>query len=255
MIIGALLLGVVATTSAEETIQGAPSVRDFSEIQAGPLLVTPDESGRFATLTVDTSIDVACSVVYGPDDSFGLIAVDSDMGGGAHSDHHPIMGGLAPDTQYRYRVQGTAPDGTIYVSDIDTFRTPPEPADTLTNHALAATVTGVSSEFSDGFRAAYAFDGDPTTEWSSRGDGDAAWVEVDLGAPTTIAEVLFKTRSMSDGSATTGMFSVTADGAEFGPFAVDEPARVDTTARIWRFDVTSSTGGNTGAVEILMLGE
>jgi len=34
---------------------------------------------------------VACSVVYGTDDSFGLIAVDSDMDGGAHADHHPLQ--------------------------------------------------------------------------------------------------------------------------------------------------------------------
>lgn len=243
-----LLLGVFATTSAQ-------AVQDFSVIQAGPLEVVPDESGRFATLTVDTSIDVACSVVYGPDETFGLIAVDSDMDGGAHTDHHPIMGGLEPDTEYQYRVQGTAPDGAIYVSEVFDFRTPPAPVGGPTNLALNGSVSGVSSEFSDSFGATNAFDGDATTEWSSGGDGNDAWIEIDLGEPMAISDVVFRTRSMGDGSATTQTFSVTADGVELGTFAVDEPAQLDTEAQVLRFDVEASTGGNTGTVDILIFGE
>ena len=34
--------------------------------------------------------------------------------------------------------------------------------------------------------AELAFDGDPTTEWSSRDDGNDAWVQIDLGAPVAI---------------------------------------------------------------------
>ncbi len=249
---GAIALTVLLVLGLTAQVSAAPT-QAFSEIQASPVIITPDPSGRSAILAVDTSIDVACSVVYGVDDSFGMIAVDNDMDGGAHADHSPVLGGLQPDTEYRYRLQGTAADGTIYVSDVMTFRTPPEPVGGPTNLALAGTVSGVSSEFSDAFAAANAFDGDGTTEWSSRGDGDDAWIELDLGAPRAISEIVFRTRSMSDGTATTETYSITADGELLGEFPADKTTSLDVTAQLLRFDVVSSSGGNTGAVEILVL--
>ncbi len=243
-----LVLGVVATASADQ-------LEDFSAIQGSPVTVTPDPSGRSAILDVDTTIDVACSVVYGTDETFGLIAVDSDMGGGAHADHRPVMGGLMPDTDYQYRFQGAAPDGTIYVSEVMTFRTPAAPVGGPQNYALDAVVSGVSSEFSDAFGAANAFDGDGTTEWSSSGDGDEAWVEIDLGSVQPIARIEFVTRAMNDGTSITETYRVTADGTELGVFTADEPASVNVEAQVLRFDVVTSTGGNTGAVEILVLAE
>lgn len=243
-----LVLGLAATAGAQE-------VRPFAEIQASPISVEPDPSGRSAILTVETSIDVACSVVYGTDASFGLIAVDDDMSGGAHADHHPLMGGLEPDTEYVYRVQGTAPDGTLYVSEVFTFTTPPAPIGGARNLALDATVIDVSSEFSDGFAGANAIDGDPSTEWSTSGDGDDAYLTIDLGGPRDIGAVAFRTRSMSDGSATTSTFTVTADDGEtFGPFEIGaDPVELAITASTLRFDVETSSGGNTGAIEIEVL--
>jgi hypothetical protein len=232
---------------------GAQSLRDFAEIQATPVTVTPDPSGRSALLEVDTTIDVACSVVYGTDTTFGLIAVDSDMDGGAHTDHSPVMGSLEPDTEYRYRLQGTAPDGSMYVSEVMTFRTPPEPVGGPLNVALGATILDASSEFSEAFAAERAFDGDATTAWSSRGDGDDAWVEIDLGAERRIDELSFRTRSMSDGTSITQTYRVSADGVDIGTFEADKTVAVDLEARVLRFDVESSTGGNTGAIEILVL--
>jgi len=241
-----LVLGVAAVATAQD-------IRDFEDIAASPVTVTPDASGRFAVLTVDTSIDVACSVVYGTDDGFGLIAVDADMNGGAHADHHPVMGGLEPETDYLYRLQGTAPDGTIYISDTFTFSTPAA-VSLGTNLALDATIVGVSSEWSDAFAAERAFDGDRTTEWSTRGDGNEAWVEIDLGSPQAIGDVIFHTRSMSDGSAITARYTVTVDDVVHGPFPVDEPfgalEDLGVVAQVLRFDVDVSTGGNTGATEI-----
>lgn len=241
-----LALGLMAGVNAQ-------TLRDFEEIQASPVTITPDPSGRSAILEVETAIDVACSVVYGTDASFGLIAVDSDMGGGAHADHRPLLGGLEPDTEYVYRLQGTAPDGTLYVSEVMSFRTPPEPVGGPTNLALGATVSGVSSEFSDAFAAANAIDGDASTAWSSRGDGDDAWIEIDLGALRSIDEVVFRTRSMSDGTATTETFALTADDEPVGVFAADTTIDVDLEARVLRFDVETSTGGNTGAIDLLVL--
>ena len=241
-----LVLGAMAYASAAD-------VRDFEDIAASDVVITPDPSGRAATLEVDTSIDVACSVVYGTDESFGLIAVDNDMDGGAHAEHQPVMGGLEPATTYRYRLQGTAPDGTLYVSEVMSFETPAA-AEGPANLALGATVVDVSSEWSDAFVAENAFDGDPTTEWSTRDDGDDAWVEVDLGARQALGEIVFRTRSMSDGSAITDTFTLTADGVVYGPFPVDQAiAPGEVTAQVLRFDVAASTGGNTGAIEILVL--
>ncbi len=244
-----LTLGVMAYTSATD-------VRDFEEIIASEVVITPDPSGRAVILEVETTVDAACSVVYGTDGSFGLIAVDSDMDGGAHADHSPVLGGLEPATTYLYRLQGTATDGTIFVSEVMSFATPDAPVGP-DNLALGATVTGVSSEWSDAFAAENAFDGDPTTEWSSKGDGDEAWIEVDLGTPHPIGDVTFRTRSMSDGSATTASYSVVADGVEYGSFMADEPfsglADVGIVAQVLRFDVETSTGGNTGAIEIEVL--
>lgn len=241
-----LVLGTVASASAGP-------LHPFSEIQASPISVAAGPSGRSAVLAVDTTIDVACSVIYGTDESFGLIAVDNDMDGGAHADHHPVLGGLEPDTEYFYRLQGTAPDGVIYVSEVMTFSTPPEPVGGPINLALDATVTGFSSEWSDAFAATNAFDGDATSEWSSRGDGDEAWVEIDLGSSQRIDEVEYRTRSMSDGTAITHNYEVRADGELLGEYPADTLVTIERDARLLRFDVSSSSGGNTGAVEILVL--
>jgi hypothetical protein len=166
-----------------------------------------------------------------------------------------VLGGLEPDSTYQYRLQGTAADGTIYVSEVMTFSTPPAPVGGPPDLARDAVVTGVSSEFSDAFSAANAFDGDGTTEWSTRGDGDDAWVEIDLGDVKAVASISFRTRSMSDGTAVTETFSLTADGELIGTFPADTTVNVAIDAQVLRFDVESSSGGNTGAVEILVLGD
>jgi hypothetical protein len=68
-----------------------------------------------------------------------------------------------------------------------------------------------------------------------------------------IGEVIFRTRSMSDGSSITETYGITADGVDVGEFQADTAAAVDIEARVLRFDVAASSGGNTGAVEILVL--
>ncbi len=131
---------------------------------------------------------------------------------------------------------------------------------TVPNLAVGATVVEVSSVFSDAWAAANAIDGDLSTEWATAADGDCGYLVVDLGRRQAITGVAFLTRSMADGFATAQRYSVTADGgARFGPFPVgmahDERfAAVEMTARRIRFDIESSTGGNTGAVEIRVYG-
>ena len=120
------------------------------------------------------------------------------------------------------------------------------------NIADTARVIDVSSEFSDRFVAENALDGDLSTEWSSLGDGDNAFVVLQFEDTITLSSVRFLTRTMSDGSARTTTFSVVVDDdGRHGPFDADVVvADLALTGRRFRFEVETSTGGNTGAVEI-----
>lgn len=251
VILGAIILAACGTSDSQQ-------VRPFSEIAVADPQIVFDPSGTVATLNVTTNIDAVCAVAYGVDAPAGSIATDQDMGMGGHSDHAAVMTGLEPDTAYQYRLQGVGADGNLYRSDVFTFTTPPGD-DALgafgENLAVGSEVTAVSSEFSDIFTAEHAVDGDLGTEWSSSGDGDDASITIDLGRPVEVQAVAFRTRSMGDGSAVTESFTVIADDETFGPFpAGPEPVETSFTAQIVTFEVESSTGGNTGAVEVQVFG-
>lgn len=223
----------------------------FDEIARGEAVMTSASSGLTASLTVETTIDAVCAVAFGETEDLGHLATDLDMGGVGHSDHAAVLSGLRPNTEYFYRLQGVAADGRLFQSELMTFRTP-EATDAAANDgnvAVGAAVVDFSSQFSSAFAATLAIDGNLNTEWSSRGDGDDAFITIDLGRLAEITAVGFETRSMSDGTATTETFTVTIDGATFGPFPVGT-AGVDTSGQVIRFDVHSSTGGNTGASEV-----
>ena len=246
----ALLFVLVACSSTE----GA-EVGDFSEILAGEVAITPDASGTTATLTVATNIDAVCAVAFGPTEELGSLSTDQDMGGGAHDDHQAVMTGLEPETTYFYRLQGVGVDGRLYSSDLMTFTTPAsnEAAPPGDNVAVDGAVVDVSSQFSEAFAAPFAIDGDLGTEWSSSGDGDDAYLVVDLGGPVEIVGVGFRTRGMSDGTSIANSFTVTIDGDVFGPFPAGPGLAIgalSAVGQVVRFDVATSTGGNTGAVEV-----
>ena len=122
--------------------------------------------------------------------------------------------------------------------------------------AVGAKVVAVSSQYSDAYRASNAVDGNLSTEWASDGDGNRAFITIELQREYKINGVAFITREMSDGSAVTRTFAVVVDGRRrYGPFpagnALDpRTARVSFTGRSLRFEVVRSTGGNTGAAEI-----
>lgn len=240
---------VVACSGTEDS----DSIGDFSEIAVSDPVIEFDPSGTAATLLVTTTVDAVCAVAYGIDGPSGSIATDQDMGaGGGHSDHRAVMTDLQPGAEYQYRLQGVAADGVIYRSDVMTFTTPEATTGAYGgNVAIGATVTNVSSEFSADFSAVNAVDGDLATEWSSRGDGDEAFITIDLGEPVDVTAVGFRTRSMGDGSATTETFTVEVEGATFGPFPAGvAPSEVVFRGQVFTFRVESSTGGNTGAVEV-----
>ena len=82
-----------------------------------------DITSTSATVTAQTSIDVACAVAFGTTTEYGRLAVDSDMGGTGHGDHHPLLTGLEPDTEYHLTFGGIGPDGMVYGYKDLTFRT------------------------------------------------------------------------------------------------------------------------------------
>jgi len=230
------------------------------------LLDVTDDSAR---LHVISTLPVACSVVYGPTLEFGQLSLDADMGGGAHQEHSALLINLQPDTLYYYRFQGTDANGNLYVSEVMTFRTLPESetaTENLASPERGAQIVGVSSNFgsqsNDGrWGALNAFDGNPNTTWSSDGDGDDAWVEVELADRSRITRVEFWTRFMADGTAQITSFTIiTETGEVHGPFELPDAEQsytfeVDIEAKTLRFDVETSSGGNTGAVEIAVYGE
>lgn len=253
-----------ATDSGGGSAALPAGVLAFSEIQASDIVIETDSSGTSAVLNVVTSQDVACAVVYGQTTALGSVATDTDMAGGGHSDHHPQMRGLAPDTTYFYLIEAIGPDGNLYRSDVMQFASEAGSGAPVVqapgpNIAGDGHVTEVSSQFSDAYGGANAIDGDLSTEWSSAGDGDGAYIVLEFDDNMLFKGVGFRTREMSDGTSITNTFTITDEtGNTFGPFDAGPGlaiARVDFLGTVVRIDVDTSTGGNTGAVEIEVYGE
>lgn len=254
-----------AGSDADEVPMG--NVRPLEEVSAsGPPVIT-DITSSSAVLVFDSSVPLVCSVIYGKTTDYGLIATDDDMLG-AHSQHNPFMPGLEPDTEYHYRVQGTAADGALYVSEDMTFRTPaedPGPEVNLLTAAAGARVIAVSSNFGgaaddERWGAGSAVDDSPGTAWSSAGDGDDAFMEIELAGPARLHAVEVWTRSMSNNTAQIFAFTLTTDADQtLGPFDLADASQayrfdIDVVATSLRFDVVSSNGGNTGLVEFAAFG-
>jgi hypothetical protein len=250
--------GMGSSPDDAAVVAGFP-VRPIDEILDGDLVIEPDPSGTSAVLRLTTTIDVACSVVYGSTSDFGGLATDTDMAGGGHRVHQPLMTDLEPGTTVLYRVQGTDAAGNIYVGEIEQFTTPGgDGTAAAPNLSLGATVLETSSDFSDNFAGANAIDGSLSTEWSSRGDGDDAYIVIDLGAEMDISGIGFRTREMSDGTSITNTYTVSIDdGAVLGPFDAGVglvATDLEATGQVFRIEMKETTGGNTGAVEIEIYG-
>lgn len=253
---------------SDEVLAGIPFL-SVDTIIDEELIVTNFASDGTATLPIETSVPVACTIVYGTTPEFGKLSVDQDMDGGTHSSHNPLLLDLEPETTYYFRVQGVDDLGNIYLSEMTTFETPPQ-QEAENNNLLSpengAEIIGYSSAFGDADMDATwgigsAFDGSQNSAWSSAGDGDDAFVEVQLAGMASISEVEFWTRSMSNNTAQIFEFTVTTDSGEmYGPFTLPDASQsyvfeVEFEAETLRFDVTDSNGGNTGAVEIAVYGE
>ena len=132
-----------------------------------------------------------------------------------------------------------------------------------TNVALldnGARVAAVSSNFGGGdndsrFGAANALDGDAATEWSSDGDGDVAFLEVAFAQAHDLHTVTVQTRTMGSTAEIEAFRLIAGDGIDLGTFELPGPNRsyrfeVDVTTDRLRFEVVSSSGGNTGLVDL-----
>jgi hypothetical protein len=266
-----LFLIAACSTGADDTnsLTDGYTFKSIDEIIDQELEVTNFAGDGSATLPIQTSIPVACTVVYGTTPEFGSLSLDQDMAGGAHSDHSPLLSGIEPETEYYFRVQGVDDDGIVYLSDVMTFTTPELEESESTNLAssgLGSVIVGFSSAFGgadllDRWGAGGAFDDNPNTEWSSAGDGDEAWVEIKLAKRAQIDSVAFQSRAMNDGSAITKSFTITTgEGDEYGPYDLPDAGGAYTfdtaiEAQIIRFALTETTGGNTGVVDIAVYGQ
>ncbi len=252
-------LGLMACTSEDRL---AAEVRPFAEVQASEFSFETDPTNPSrAVFRVTTTEPMICAIVWGEDASLGNFNNSLNMAGTGIVQHDVLLPGAEPGVEYTFVVQGTTADGTLYRSEVSTFtltelESVAPPSDTRPNLALGASVTDVSSEFGSAFAAANAVDGDLSTEWSTAGDGDEAFITIDLGEPVEVGGVEFLTRSMTDGSAITDTFALRVDGGEtLGPFPAGNPAEtatahVSVTGQVLTFEVVTSSGGNTGAVEI-----
>ena len=126
-------------------------------------------------------------------------------------------------------------------------------------------VIGVSSNFGNAandsaFGADNALDGDPATEWSSNGDGNNAWIEIELSTETHVTSLGFWTRTMGTSAEIFSLRVITDRGEVYGPFELDGADSIyyfDTpfTAKRLRFESVHTSGGNTGALEIEVYGK
>jgi hypothetical protein len=266
LLMGSAGIAQAATTAASAvapTRAAALVAQPVEPFIVGPLAVS-DVTSSSATLKISTTVDLACVVVFGTANSFGRLALDSDMGASAHRDHRVLMRGLEPDTVYRYRLQGSGPDGTLYASNTMTFRTamlsgqPDALGVNVATAAQGARVTRASSEFSSAFGAANAIDGNASTEWSTAGDGNAALITVTLPKPVTVSGFGLWTRTMGSSAQIRRFEVLNENGDRFGPFDVADAKSVHRFAatgsgRTFTFRVLDSSGGNTGAVEVEVL--
>lgn len=261
-----LIAGACGGASEESRSRSGPEfVRPFSEVQAAPVVfeADPSDPGR-AIARVTTTVPMICAIVWGVDERFGRFNNSLSMNGTGIEDHDVVLPGVEAGVTYRFVLQGSTADGALYRSDVGSFQIAPvavaDRSERGENLARGAAVVDVSSEFSAAFAADRAVDGDTSTEWATRDDGDRGYIVIDLGALRPLGGVEFITRSMADGSSVTQTFTVTVDDGEpQGPFpaaTVAQPrvAALTATGRRLRFDVEGSTGGNVGAVEISVYG-
>jgi len=225
-------------------------------------------SSNRAVIRFNTSIPTTCEAEYGlAREMLSNTASDPSMEEGIFELEHMVpLEDLTPDTQYFYRAKATDGSGTTVYSEILTFTSLSNTElDDFTNVATlsqGASISEVSSNFggvsasnSSSWGANNAIDGSMSSEWATSGDGDNAYLVINLSRVYLLQGVGFRSRKMNDGSAIITSFNLVFDDQSvFGPFATQDPDKVysfdfpsPVSSQSVRFEAVTSTGGNTGA--------
>jgi len=232
-----------------------------------------DVSGTRAVIRFGTSRPTTCEAEYGLEQaSLDRSATDPTMGPELYAlDHEVPLEDLLPSTRYYYRARATDEQGATFRSEILQFVTDAAPVvSALTNFATldqGSTIAAVSSNFGGAannatWGADNAIDGRMATEWATNGDGDEAWIDVDFGQQRQITRVEFRSRVMPDSTSIILSVQLRFDGGPaLGPFSTPDPdvlyefdLETAVIARRVLVEAMTTTGGNTGAREIRLLG-
>lgn len=257
-----LLMSVLASSCASVQEVAVKTLNEIPKGVDGPHV--RDIGSNSVRIVFTSGVPVVCNVAFGKDESYGNLAVMPMAG--ATTQHELNLTGLEPETTYHFKATVTDLAGNVYRSDDLTFITAAgdEQAKPAGVNVAAASegarIVAVSSNWGGGdldsaFGGNKAIDGNVSTDWSSNGDGDGAWIEIELSQSFNLTALGFRTRTMGS-SAQISSFSVVVDGGQrLGPFDVPDAATVHyfeikVRAKQLRFEVESSSGGNTGAIEI-----
>lgn len=256
----ALSLAAACGSSSDTPDPGAPV--EFLDLRVEDLASTR------AVIRFDTSRPTTCEVEWGLSmDALTTTATDPNMELGTFAEDHEVpLEDLNPDTMIFFRAKATDPMGETYYSDVMSFRTEMgDGSPVRVNVALmsmGSSIVDKSSTISNmadasTWGANNAIDGSMSTEWSSNGDGDDAWLVIDLGQMRDVEAFGFRSRKMADGTSIITSVQIIFDGdTMMGPFETPDPDQryifeiAPTRARRVRVEAVTTTGGNSGVKEI-----
>ena len=240
------ILWLVAACGSDEA-PSSRSVHPFDDVRASEMTFEADplDPSR-GIFKVTTSEPMICAIVWGTDSSFGRFNNSLAMDGTGIVQHDVSLPDVEQGVTYSYVVQGTTANGTLYRSDIGTFRIAGRAAARRCHcqrprhkrRHVRVCDRGRARSFLWRSQRQSAIDGDLSTEWATRGDGDKGSVAIDLGVVVDIKGTEFVTRSMADGSSITSTYTVSIDGASpLGPFpaetlAVARPSSLTARGRV-----------------------
>ncbi|MDA0334937.1 MAG: discoidin domain-containing protein [bacterium] len=232
-----------------------------------------DVSGTRAVIRFGTSRPTTCETEFGQDAAaLDRSATDPTMGPELYAlDHQVPLEDLLPATRYYYRARATDEQGVVFRSAIQQFVTEDAPvAPLLTNFASldqGSAIVAVSSNFGGAVNGATwgansAIDGLMSTEWATNGDGDNAWLDIDLGQVRQITRIEFRSRVMPDSTSIVRSIQLRFDESSvLAPYSTPDPdvlygfdLETAISARRVFVEAVTTTGGNTGAREIRLLG-
>jgi hypothetical protein len=227
-----------------------------------------DVASTRAVIRFETSRPTTCEVEWGLSmDAMITTATDPNMEPGTFVEEHEVpLEDLSPDTMIFFRAKATDPMGNTYYSEATSFRTEmgdggPARAN-VALMSMGSRIVDKSSNFGNmaddsTWGANNAIDGSMSTEWSSNGDGDDAWLSIDFGEMRDLEAFGFRSRKMTDGtSIITSVRIIFDEQTMMGPFATPDPDQryvfeiAPTRAQRVRVEAVSTTGGNTGVKEI-----